>query len=78
MTSTGVTNTVVTDIGMTKAGMTGAGRAANRVKPPLPGTSGGILGTAFAREPVARLLSGLRPFPSQTPRQELHPHDDGH
>lgn len=55
MTSTGVTNTVVTDIGMTKAGMTGAGRAANRVKPPLPGTSGGILGTAFAREPAARL-----------------------
>ena len=78
MTSTVVTSTGMTSTGMTKAGMTGAGRAANRVKPPLPGTSGGILGTAFAREPAARLRIGLRPFPSHTPRQELHPHDDGH
>ena len=29
--------------------MTGTGMAANRVKPPLPGMPGGILGTAFAR-----------------------------
>ena len=58
--------------------VTGAGMAANRLKPPLTGMPGGILGSAFARGPAARLLIGPRPFPSHTPRQELHPYDDGH
>ena len=29
--------------------MTGRDKTANRVKPPLPGMAGGILGTAFVR-----------------------------
>ncbi len=65
---------------------------ANRVKPPLPGMAGGILGTAFAWDtgrgsgrpltgpasPAGPICTGGTPDSFTTPRQELHPYDDGH
>jgi hypothetical protein len=68
---------------MTGTGMKGRDIVANRVKPAPPGMTGGILGTAFARgagrgsgRPLNRRHAVL--FSFITPRQELHPYDDGH
>ena len=76
---------------MTNPGRTGTARTntdvtANRVKPPLPGMPGGILGTAFALgagrgsgRPLDRACwTGGTPDSFTTPQQELHPYDDGH
>jgi hypothetical protein len=56
---------------MTDTEVTGADMPANRVKPPLAGKPGGILGTAFARRAgrgsgrlLTRLHAGFLHYPS--------------